>query len=244
MKIPEEKDVKKQLSNLGLFLIEKAQNEIKELNQKTMFQKADIKKRFLERSDERSLRLRSHFIENYEQFLNQSLSTTLLKGKERFLRTKNILITTLKTSLFKLIKENIKINYSAYIQYLLNSIKKVKNTIDKPQDIELIFNNEDYNYFIENSDKIENLFKNPVEINKDRREFIGGFKISLVGGVISYDYTIDNLINKNSSFIQMEIAKVLSDSEIKDIEKVFEEYIDNQKEKITEHLRKYDQIQI
>jgi vacuolar-type H+-ATPase subunit E/Vma4 len=244
LKIPEEKDVKKQLSNLGLFLIEKAQNEIKELNQKTMFQKADIKKRFLERSDERSLRLRSHFIENYEQFLNQSLSTTLLKGKERFLRTKNILITTLKTSLFKLIKENIKINYSAYIQYLLNSIKKVKNTIDKPQDIELIFNNEDYNYFIENSDKIENLFKNPVEINKDRREFIGGFKISLVGGVISYDYTIDNLINKNSSFIQMEIAKVLSDSEIKDIEKVFEEYIDNQKEKITEHLRKYDQIQI
>ena len=244
MKISEEKELKKRFGNLGLYLIDKAQNEIKELNQKTMFQKAEIKKRFLERSNERSLRLRTHFTENYKHFLNQSLSTTLLKGKEKFLDLKNNLITNLTTSLFNLIKEKREENYSAYIKYLLNLINQVKKTMEKPQDIELIFNDKDYNYFIKNFDKISDLFKNPVEINKDRYDFLGGFKISLVGGVISYDYTIDNLIDKNSSFIQMEISKIINDSEIKVTEKEFEDFIEEQKKRIAEYLIQYDQIQI
>ena len=244
MKISEEKELKKRFGNLGLYLIDKAQNEIKELNQKTMFQKGEIKKRFLERSNERSLRLRTHFTENYKHFLNQSLSTTLLKGKEKFLDLKNNLITNLTTSLFNLIKEKREENYSAYIKYLLNLINQVKKTMEKPQDIELIFNDKDYNYFIKNFDKISDLFKNPVEINKDRYDFLGGFKISLVGGVISYDYTIDNLIDKNSSFIQMEISKIINDSEIKVTEKEFEDFIEEQKKRIAEYLIQYDQIQI
>ncbi len=244
MKISEEKELKKRFGNLGLYLIDKAHNEIKELNQKTMFQKGEIKKRFLERSNERSLRLRTHFTENYKHFLNQSLSATLLRAKEKFLNLKNNLITNLTTSLFNLIKEKREKNYSAYIKYLLNLINQVKKTMEKPQDIELIFNDKDYNYFIKNFDKISDLFKNPVEINKDRYDFLGGFKISLVGGVISYDYTIDNLIDKNSSFIQMEIAKILNDTEIKNIEKEYEEFIEEQKKRITEYLIKYDQIQI
>jgi len=236
--------LKDRFSNLGLYLIDKAEKEIKELNQKTLFQKAEIKKRFLERSNERSLRLRNHFNENYEQFLNQSLSTTLLKGKEKFLYLKNQLISTLKTTLINLIKTELDKKYSTYIEYLLNSITKIKKTIDKSQDIELILNHKDYNYFIKKFDKILDIFKNPVEINEDRYDFIGGFKISLVGGVISYDYTIDNLIDKNSSFIQMEIAKILNDTEIKNIEKEYEEFIEEQKKRITEYLIKYDQIQI
>jgi len=213
------------------------------LNQKTLFQKAEIKKRFFERSQERSLRLKDHLIETYEQFLNQSLSSTLLKGKEKFLGVKNNLIKELKVSLFIVIKNKIKKNYSGYINYLLKSIEKVKNTIDNPQEIEIIFNSNDYNYFIKNFDKIVDLFKNPVEINKDPRDFIGGFKISLTGGTISYDYTIDNLINKASSFIQMEIAKIVNDSEIKEIEKEFVNFINKHKEKITEYLKLYEQIQ-
>jgi vacuolar-type H+-ATPase subunit E/Vma4 len=228
---------------LGLYLIDKAQNEIKELNQKTLFQKAEIKKRFLERTDERSLRLKNHFIENYEQFLNQSLSTTLLKGKEKFLKVKNNLISNLKTNLINEIKKKLKEKYPLYIKYLLDSVKRIKNTIDKPQEIELIFNTKDYNYFIKNFDKILEIFSNPIEINEDRYDFIGGFKISLVGGVISYDYTIDNLIDKNSSFIQMEIAKILNDTEIKKIEKEYEDFIELQKKRITEYLVQYDQIQ-
>jgi len=224
-------------------LIEKAQTEIKELNQKTLFQKAEIKKRYLERSYERSLRLKDHLIESYEQFLNQGLSSTLLGGKGKLLDVKNRLIKELKLNLFNLIKDKIKKNYTGYIDYLLKNIKNLQHTLDKPQGIELILNSKDYNYFLKNFDKIAGLFKNPIEINKDRGEFIGGFKISLTEGIISYDYTIDNLINKHSSFIQIEISKIIDESEIKEIEKDFEDFILNKKEKITEYLRFYEQIQ-
>jgi vacuolar-type H+-ATPase subunit E/Vma4 len=227
-----------------MYLIEKAQKEIKEFNQQSVFQKGEIKKRFFERSNERSLKLKTHFKENYDHFLNQSLSSTLLKGKESFLDLKNQLIRELLRSLNELIKDKIEKNYSNYIQFLLKTIKKIKDTIDKPQEIELIFNSRDYRYLMENYGKIQNLFKNPVEINKDTTDFIGGFKISLIGGMISYDYTIDNLINTKSSFLQMEISKIIDDSEIKLIEQNYNLFIQNQKTNIREYIEKYDQIQI
>jgi vacuolar-type H+-ATPase subunit E/Vma4 len=149
----------------------------------------------------------------------------------------------LKENLCNQIQEKINKNYSDYITHLLKSIKSVKISIDKPQEIELIFNTKDYNYFIKNFDVIIGIFKNPVEINKAQDDFIGGFKISLVGGIIFYDYTIDNLIDKNSPFIQIEISKIINDIEIKEIEKEFESFIQNQKEKISEYLRYYDHIQ-
>jgi vacuolar-type H+-ATPase subunit E/Vma4 len=159
------------------------------------------------------------------------------------LRLKNNLILELKKALFNLIGENIKKHYSVYIEFLLKSIREVTKTIDKPHEIELIFNNRDYDYFLKEPDKIETLFQNPVEINKDRRDYIGGFKISLIGGVISYDYTIDSIIDKISPFVQMEISKIVTDIEIKEIESDFEKFVNQQKQQISEHLRKYDQLQ-
>lgn len=223
-------------------MIEKAQKEINDFNRQTLFQKAEIKKRNIERSQERSIKLREQFIDSYDQFLNQSLSSTLLEGKEKFLDLKNKLIKELKTSLFNHIKANIKKNYLKYIEFLLSLVKKIKKTVDKPQAIELIFNSKDYSYFLKSPERIQDLFKNPVEINKDRIDFIGGFKISLRSGLISYDYTIDNLINKKSSFIQIEISKLVNDSEIKEIEKEFNTFIQNQKSKIIEYLTQYDKI--
>ena len=189
------------------------------------------------------MRLKDHLIESFEQFLNQSLSSTLLKGNEKSLDLKNRLIKELKNSLFNLIRDKIKKNYSGYITYLLKSINSLKNIVDKPQGIELLLNSKDYNYFIKNFDKVAGLFKNPIDINKDQHDFIGGFKISLIEGIISYNYTIDNLIDKYSSFIQIEISKVINDSEIKENEKEFKNFIQNQKEKITEYLRLYEHIQ-
>jgi len=167
-----------------------------------------------------------------------------LEGKEKFLNLKNRLIKELKENLFNQVKETISNNYSNYIKFLLNIITTVKKTIDKPQPIEIIFNSKDYTYFLQNSEKIQDLFKNPIEINKDKFDFIGGFKISLGSGLISYDYTIDNLINKKTSFIQIEISKIINDSEIKEIEKDFTFFIQNHKSKIVEYLKQYDQIQI
>ncbi len=153
------------------------------------------------------------------------------------------MIKGLKDSLFNLIRDKIEKNYPGYITYLLKSINGLKNSVDKPQGIELILNFKDYKYFIKNFDKVAGIFKNPIEINKDQHDFIGGFKISLIGGVISYNYTIDNFIDKYSSFIQIEISKIVDDSEIKESEKEFENFIQNQKEKISEYLRFYEHIQ-
>ena len=41
----------------------------------------------------------------------------------------------------------------------------------------------------------------------------------------------------------MEIAKIIDDSEIKEIEKKFVDFVNTQKEKITEYLKFYEQIQ-
>ena len=225
-------------------MIEKAQKEIMDLNQQTLFQKAEIKKRYIDKTLERSSKIRKRFAKNYTNYLNQSLSSTLLKGKEIVLIIKNKLINNLKTTLNSLINEKINNNYANYIKYLIDSIKNVKPNIEKHKDIELLLNSKDYDYFLKNFSKLENLFEVPVEIHEDKKDFIGGFKVTLGGGLISYDNTIKNLIDKNSVFIQMEISKIIDNIEIKSIENKFDNFLQVQKNKITEVLRRYDQIQI
>ena len=225
-------------------MIEKAQKEIMDLNQQTLFQKAEIKKRYIDKTLERSSKIRRRFAKNYTNYLNQSLSSTLLKGKEIVLIIKNKLINNLKTTLNSLINEKINNNYANYIKYLIDSIKNVKPNIEKHKDIELLLNSKDYDYFLKNFSKLENLFEVPVEIHEDKKDYIGGFKVTLGGGLISYDYTIKNLIDKNSVFIQMEISKIIDNIEIKSIENKFDNFLQVQKNKITEVLRRYDQIQI
>ena len=225
-------------------MITKAQKEIKDLNQQTLFQKAEIKKRYMDKTLERTSRIRKRFAKKYINYLNQSLSSTLLKGKELALSIKNRLIRDLITMINSLISERINKNYAGYINYLIESIKKIKPNLEKHQDAEFIFNSKDYGYFLSNYSKLENIFKKSVEIHEDPDDFIGGFKVILGGGLISYDFTISNLIEKNIVSIQIEISKIISNIEIKSIEDKFDDFIQIQKNKITEVLRNYDQIQI
>lgn len=207
-----------------------------------MFQKADIENKYREKNIENSLKTRNHFIEEYNQYLNNSLSTTLLKIKERFLNLKNGLVKELTNDLYQLIKEKINTNYDNYIKFLLETIKKNTYNLDKYKKITILFNSKDYNYFSKNLDKIQNLFNNSVEIKKNDTEIISGFKILLSGGRLNYDYSISNLIDKNSTYIEMEFSKIVSDSEIKEIEYKFENFIQNQKLVIKEYLKDYDRI--
>ncbi len=225
-------------------MVEKAQQEIKNLNQQTLFQKAEIKKRYMDKTLERTSRIRKRFAKKYINYLNQSLSSTLLKGKEITLKIKNQLIRDLITAINSKISERINKNYANYINYLIELLKKIKPNLEKQQEIELIFNSKDYDYFLNNYSKLEGVFKNPVEIHEDPEDFIGGFRVILGGGLISYDYSISNLIDRNKVSIQMEISKIISNIEIKSIEDKFDDFIQIQKNKITEVLRKYDQIQI
>lgn len=165
-----------------------------------------------------------------------------MKIKERFLTSKNNLVADLTNELYQLIKEKINKNYENYLKFLLDTIKKNIDNLDKYQKITILFNSKDYNYFSKNLDKIQNLFNNSVEIKKNNIEIIGGFKILLNEGKINYDYSISNLIDKNSIYIEIEFSKNVSDSNIKEIEEQFEDFIQNQKLRIERHLKEYDRI--
>ena len=240
--ISEEKILKERFGNLGLYLISKAQEEIKEFNRQNLFQKAEIRKIYLERSNESFLRLKNHFIEAYNQYLNNSLSSTLLELKEKELDLKNNLIRELENSIYELMKEKIQNKYEDYVKYLLDYFKDKIDFIDKPTKIEILFNYKDFAYFSKNSKKIDNLFKNSFVIKEAPGEFIGGFKVILSDGNISYDYSIDNLITKNSDFIQKKLFDILTESGIKEIERDFAEFIETQRLGLEGHFKKYDRI--
>ena len=74
-------------------------------------------------------------------------------------------------------------------------------------------------------DKLRTIFKNPIEIKDAKNEFIGGFKAIIENGDVSYNYTIDNLIHKNDSLLQKEFSLNISDLQIKECERKFEEII-------------------
>ena len=240
--ISEEKSLKERFGNLGLYLISKAQEEIKEFNRQNLFQKAEIRKRYLERANESFIRLKNHFVEAYNQYLNNSLSSTLLELKEKELDLKNNLIRELENSIYELMNEKIKTKYEDYVKYVLDYLKDKIDFIDKPTKIELIFNNRDFAYFSKNSKKIDSLFKNSFVIKEAPGEFIGGFKVILSEGDISYDYSIDNLITKNSNYIQKNLLNILTESGFKEIERDFAEFIETQKLGLEGHLKKYDRI--
>ena len=153
---------------------------------------------------------------------------------------KNKLLKELKNKIYELLKEKMNQFYSDYIKYLLDYITDNVDIIDKYKKIVLLLNSRDYNFFNKNPDEIKSLFKNSIEINKAPHEFIGGFKIILSDEEIFYDFSIDNIINKNLTFIQKELSKIVSESEIKEIEQEFERFIQEQKLGIEEYLRKYD----
>ena len=242
IRISEEKDLKERFGNLGLYLVEKAKEEIKEINRQNLFQKAEIRKRYIDRSNESSSRIRRHFIEIYKQYLNSKLSKTLIDSKEEVLKIKNQLVEKLKNFIKNYLKEKIEISYSNYINFLIDKIKQNKDFIDQPPKIIIIFNSKDFNYFNENPNELKNLFKNSIELKKDSHQSIGGFKVILANGEISFNYSVDDIINENLSIIQQEFSNIISDSEIKEIESNFENFIQNQKKSIKQYLENYDRI--
>ena len=223
--------------------MDKAQLEINEIHKQTLFQKAEIRKKFTEQKHNSSMKIRNSFIESYNQFLNIQITTVLLKAKERILNLKNSLLKEFKTLLLNSIKERINTNYSHYVEFLLNYIKEISKNVDSPPEIMIFFNSNDYNNFIKNTEKIQSFFKNKVIIKEDSSGFIGGFKILRKNAIVSYDYTINHLINLQKTLIEMQFSNLISDNDYKKLENEFEKYIEEIKSEVQEYLKKYDQIE-
>lgn len=223
-------------------MIKKAEKEIKEMSQNTLSQKSQIKKNFLKRSNENSIRIKSNFIETYNQVLNNALASTLLKIKQDVLAIKNKLLNELRLALLQQVKSIINNNYESYITFLINDLNKFAQTVKYTSKISLVLNKKDYAYFSENSRKIEDIFKTQITLKTTEVSFIGGFKAFLENEEISYDLTLENFIAKQSVLIESAFSERFFETFIDELNQKFEKFISNKKENIEEHLKEYDRI--
>jgi len=225
-----------------LHLINQAENNIKKINQQTLFQIAEAKKKNIERTRESSLKMKAHFNETFNKLLNSSLSSALLKIKEEILKSKNQLMLELITDLTDLINDTIKNNYSSYTDFLLNGLKNIKFIVDKPPEIIITLNSRDHEFFSSKKELIETIFKNKIKLEKSEKEFTGGFICVVLASNISYNYTIENQLKKKNSIIEIEFSKIFSDSEsdIKDLENNYVQFIQSQKLAANDYLKDYE----
>jgi len=235
-------DLKERFGKLGIYLIEKAQDNLKDINRHNLFQKAEIKKKNTERVNEHTLKYRNQLIESYNQILNNALSNILLELKEKVLSLKNKLVDDLIASIISQIKEEITKNYSKYVEFLLDQIKNNSNFVGKASNVVLILNSRDYNSLVKKPNKIKKFFNSNFEFKESEDDFIGGFKTISIDGTILYDYSFDILIEKKKDIIQKEFSKIISDANIKELGIKFENYIQNKKLEIDGILKNYDRI--
>ena len=234
--------MKERFGKLGLHLIDQAENDIKNINQQTLFQIAEIKKKNRDRAEESLLKMKEHFNETFNRLLNNSLSSSLIKIKEEILKSKNKLMAELISDLTNLIEKKINDNYSNYTDFLLKSLKNIAYVVDKPPEIIITLNSRDYEFFNSNKDKIEKIFKNNIKLNKSEKDFTGGFICTVPAVNISYNDTIENQLKKNTSIIEIEFSKIFSESEtdIKQLENYYLKFIQNQRQITEEYLQNYE----
>ena len=236
--------MKERFGKLGLHLIDQAENDIKNINQQTLFQIAEIKKKNRDRAEESLLKMKEHFNETFNRLLNNSLSSSLIKIKEEILKSKNKLMAELISDLTNLIEKKINDNYSNYTDFLLKSLKNIAYVVDKPPEIIITLNSRDFVFFNSNKDKIEKIFKNNIKLNKSEKDFTGGFICTVPAVNISYNDTIENQLKKNTSIIEIEFSKIFSESEtdIKQLENFYLKFIQNQRQLINNYLQDYERI--
>ena len=155
---------------------------------------------------------------------------------------KNGLLEELIDDIYVLIKETIGKNYDKYLKFLIDTLKRISTNFDKSQKTTILFDSEDYSYFLDHFDEIQNFFGSKIELKQIEENIAGGFKIMSRGGLIYYDFSLNNLIEQKSASIQIEFSKFMSDTEIKKLENNFSEYIQNKKLEIQKYLTEYDRI--
>lgn len=242
MIISEHNELKEQFGRLGLNLISKAEKEIMEMKQNTLFQKSQIKKTLIKRNIENALKTKTQFIEIYNQLLNNALASILLKIKYDILEIKNKLLKELRLALLKRIESSINSNYDKYIAYLVNNLKKCAKTIKHYNEVLISLNKRDYKYFSENSLKLKEIFKTQITIQIADDSYIGGFTAYIESENASYNFTIRNYILKQSILVESAFSEHFSEETINELIQELETFVSNKKENIEEHLKEYDRI--
>ncbi|MFO8018843.1 MAG: hypothetical protein R6U96_09420 [Promethearchaeia archaeon] len=239
----EKKDLKERFGKLGLTLVNDVQNEIKELRQDTLFQKAEIKKKYMEKAEQESKKVKKSFKETYRSTINQKFSSVSLRFKEGFLNLKSFLLNDLKRGIHDFIGDKIKGNYKSYQEFIKKNLQSIcEENIESSQEFVLILNARDYDYFKDKINVLKENIQNSFQLEKGSKAFTGGFKIYIEEEQISYDSTIDNLFEQYSDYIEREFSKIVSDEGIDKILQEFEQFTEKKKSEMKEYLKEYERI--
>ncbi|MGV9200289.1 MAG: hypothetical protein ACOC4M_15900, partial [Promethearchaeia archaeon] len=160
-----------------------------------------------------------------------------------FLNLKSFLLNDLIRDIHDIIKDKIEKNYESYQKFLIHNLKDFcEEILEEDQEFRLILNKRDFNYFNKNSDNLCNNLSNSFQIEKGEEEFTGGFKVYIEKEKLSYDSTINNLLEQYSNYIEGEFSKIVSDKGIKQIQQEFEQFTKRKKSEMKEYLKEYERI--
>ncbi len=234
-------DLNKSFGKIGIFLMEKAQKEVNKFLENSEKLKTELEIKLLKSIDKRKVRMRQEFINQYNEIINKFKSDSILKLRESFLERKNEIIDIFKTFLLDSIRKDIVANIKKYHEFLGVKYKEMMPMIKEEATL-LSFNKRDYDFFKKNPESLKKIFLKNCQINNKVIQSIGGFVANSKEGLISFDYTLENLINKQIDFINFEFEKLFEKLEIDKIEFECENKIEELKQKILRFLEEFDKI--
>jgi len=242
----EERDskLKKELGNLGLYLVENAENEIKEIERKQVLLNSSLKKRKNERIEQILNKKAKQFKDQYNSQINESTVSVLLDIKNQLLELKNKLITNFKNDFKEEIALKISKNYDQYIKYLLKLMKEKVDDLKVHKKMTFILNSNDYNYLNNHKGLLQSLQIDNYELQKSEKESIGGYILIIPEESFILNYMLENQINLNTNAIESLLTEELSSLEESyyDINEKFEKSIEDIRNKIQIYLQKLEEL--
>lgn len=222
-----------------MYLVAKAEKEIKVLSQQNLIQKTATRKKYNSKIVKRINELKNKFIESNIIYLNNILSLKLSKSNSFYMNLKNYLlkklVANLKTSLMFYIEKS----YDRYIKYLINEIVESCRIAESGKQLNIELNERDFQFF-RNSNHKKVFDDLHITLSQSKDKFIGGFRIIFTEDLISYDHTIDNLIDEKRAIIENDLSNLISEVNIRDIEDKFNFIVQAQKKKVEDFLINYD----
>ena len=237
--------LKKEFGNLGLYLVENAENEIKEIERKQVLLNSSLKKRRNERIEQILNKKAKQFKDQYNSQINESTVSILLDIKSQLLDLKNKLITKLKNDFKEEIALKISKNYDHYINYLLKIMKeKVDDLKVHKKKMTFILNSKDYNHLNNHKGLLQSLKIDNYELRKSEKETIGGYILIIPEESFNLNYMLENQINLHTNAFESLITEELSllEESYYDINEKFEKSIEDIRKKIHIYLEKLEEL--
>ena len=235
---------KKEFGNLGLYLVENAEDEIKEIERKQVLLNSSLKKRKNERIEQILNKKVKQFKDQYNSQINESTVSILLDVKNQLLNLKNKLIFNFKNDFKEELALKISKNYDQYINYLLKIIKEEVDNLKVPNKMKLILNSNDYDYLNNHKELLQSLQIDNYELQKSEKDSIGGYILVIPEESFILNYMLENQINLKTNAFESLLTRELSPLEESyyDINDKFEKSIEAIRNKIQNYLEKLEEL--